>query len=175
MIPLNLFICLLEGPKRFNFKENEVVVSLHVLLHSSVSGRFLLPAPVEADHLKRGVTKNCIYDLWTQSDGFHCDALSLFLSLSVCQYTQQYMCGLQQQSPRLINKWHWGRLVVTHPVSDNCRGEGLSLWYPHWLTVCQADCSEVWCDSAPLYLSPWSFNILSVCSSRWLLTVYESD
>lgn len=63
VIPLNLCICLLEGPKRFNFKENEVVVSLHVLLHSSVSGRFLLPAPVEADHLKRGVTKNCIYDL----------------------------------------------------------------------------------------------------------------
>lgn len=36
----------------------------------------------------------------------HCDALSLSFSLSVCQYTQQYMCGLQQQSPRLINKWH---------------------------------------------------------------------
>lgn len=53
VIPLNLFICLLEGAKRFNFKENEVVVSLHVLLHSSVSGRFLLPAPVEAEHLKK--------------------------------------------------------------------------------------------------------------------------
>lgn len=172
MIPLNLCICLLEGPKRFNFKENEVVVSLHVLLHSSVSGRFLLPAPVEADHLKRGVTKNCIYDLWTQSDSLWC-SLSLSLSLSV--NTHSNTCVDCSSSPRLINKWHWGRLAVTHPVSDNCRGEGLSLWYPHWLTVCQADCFEVWCDSAPLYLSPWSFNILSVCWSRWLLTVYESD
>lgn len=81
---------------------------------------------------------HCIYNLCVDCTHTHTQAFS--------------MCVLQQQSHRLINKWRRGRLVVTHPASDICRGKGPGVWSPHRLTGWS--CDDVFCLLMKTELSP---------------------
>lgn len=75
-------------------KDQKVVVSLHVLLHSSVSGRFLLPAPVEA--FKKGGLLKTVF--MTSEPKVMAFIVMLSLSLSIHTAIHVWIAAAESQA-----------------------------------------------------------------------------